>query len=126
MTTEQASIYEAIGGEAAVTAAVELFYQRVLADPTLSGYFVHTDLEQLRRHQRAFVTMALRGPGKYAGRSMREAHARRGISDADFDRVAGHLVDTLAGLGVPAPLIERIVATVAPLRTDIVSAAAPA
>jgi hemoglobin len=120
------SIYEAIGGEAAVAAAVEVFYQRVLADPALSGYFAHTDMERLQRHQRAFFAMALRGPNQYSGQSMRAAHAGRGITDADFDRVAMHLVATLDTLGVPASLTEQIVQQIAPLRGEIVSTAAAA
>lgn len=118
---EEPTIYQAIGGEAAIAAAVEVFYQRVMADPALNGYFAHSDMEQLQRHQRAFFTMALRGPGAYAGRSMRAAHAGRGITGADFDRVAAHLVGTLDSLAVPAELTERIVQQIAPLRGDVVS-----
>ena len=32
------NVYQAIGGRAAVTAAVDGFYQRLLADPALSGF----------------------------------------------------------------------------------------
>ena len=38
------SIYEQIGGPDAVAAAVERFYQRVLADPDLAPFFAGTDL----------------------------------------------------------------------------------
>jgi hypothetical protein len=37
--------------------------------------------------------------------------------------VAGHLIDTLTVLGVPGPLIDRIIATIAPLRAEIVEPA---
>ena len=40
---------------------------------------------------------------------MREAHAGRGITDAAFDRVAQHLMDTLAHLGVNERLIQQII-----------------
>jgi hemoglobin len=53
---------------------------------------------------------------------MASAHAGLGISDADFDAVVGHLVDTLGGLGVDEETIARIGAVLLPLRADIVTA----
>jgi truncated hemoglobin YjbI len=37
--TEAISIYQAIGGRASVTAAVDRFYRRLLADPALAPFF---------------------------------------------------------------------------------------
>jgi hemoglobin len=115
------SIYDSIGGAAAVSAAVDDFYARVLADPTLAPFFADTDLHHLKSHQRAFIAAAVGGPEIYAGRDMAAAHAGLAISDADFDAVVGHLVDTLTGLGVPAGTIGQIGAALAPLRSDIVT-----
>lgn len=115
-----ASLFDVIGGDAAISAAVDLFYDRVLADPMLAPLFVHTDLARLKGHQRAFLALLLRGSGTYNGRTMRAAHAGRGITGAHFDRVATHLVETLAALGVPAELIGQILGGVAPLRDEIV------
>jgi hemoglobin len=114
------SIYDEIGGSAAVSAAVDQFYERVIADPTLAPYFVGTDMMKLKKHQRAFIAAAVGGPEPYLGRNMAEAHARLAISASDFDRVVGHLVDTLAALGVPTPTIAAIGATLAPLKDEIV------
>jgi hemoglobin len=52
MTTAggKTSIYDAIGGSESVRVAVEQFYERVLADPELTGYFGHTDLGRLKAH----------------------------------------------------------------------------
>ena len=36
------SLYEKLGGEAAVNAAVELFYNKVLNDPHIQHFFEHT------------------------------------------------------------------------------------
>ncbi len=116
------TLYEHIGGQPALQAAVDAFYQRVLADPSLAPYFAQTDLTQLKAHQRAFFTVALSGPGQYTGRAMQTAHAGRGITDAAFDRVAQHLADTLTALGVPAELTDQVLARIAPLRADIVEA----
>ncbi|WP_042399783.1 group I truncated hemoglobin [Streptacidiphilus carbonis] len=113
------TIYESIGGEAAVTAAVDDFYRRVLADPALAGFFGSTPLPQLKAHQRAFIGAALGGPEAYRGRPMAEVHAGRGITDEHFDAVVGHLAATLASLGVPERTIGEIAAALAPLRAEI-------
>jgi hemoglobin len=116
------SIYDSIGGASAVRAAVDDFYERVLADPRLAPFFTGTDLQRLKAHQRAFIAAAIGGPGIFQGRDMSSAHAGLGITDADFDAVAGHLVDTLTGLGVPEETIGQIGGALAPLRGGIVAA----
>jgi hemoglobin len=120
------SIYEQLGGKAAVEAAVDDFYRRVLGDETLSPYFAGIDLDRLRRHQRAFLTAVLGGAeGQYSGRSMSVAHADLNVSDHAFDQVVQHLAATLTSLGVDAPTIETIADRLAPLRAEIVAAYTP-
>jgi hemoglobin len=115
------SIYDEIGGAGAVSAAVDDFYARLLADDGLASFFAATDLRRLKAHQRAFIAAALGGPEIYAGRDMAAAHAGLEISEADFDAVVGHLVDTLASLGVPDATIASIGGALAPLRGDVVT-----
>ena len=38
-----ASIYEQLGGEAAINAAVDIFYRKVLTDPKLAPFFESTE-----------------------------------------------------------------------------------
>lgn len=54
---------------------------------------------------------------------MAAAHAGLAIGDGHFDAVVGHLVDTLACLGVPDATVVAIGARLAPLRADIVTGA---
>jgi hemoglobin len=117
------SIYEAIGGADSVAAAVDQFYERVLGDEELAGYFAGVDMKRLRSHQRGFVAAAIGGPDVYQGWSMQEAHAALHVAPEHFDRVVGHLVDTLTDLGVPAPVIGEIGAKLGPLKDEIAPAA---
>ena len=52
------SLYEQLGGSAAVDAAVDLFYRKVLADGRINHFFQGVDLRRLAGHQRAFLAMA--------------------------------------------------------------------
>jgi hemoglobin len=114
------TIYDSIGGAPAVAAAVDDFYQRLLADAQLAPFFSDIDLNKLKTHQRAFITAAIGGSQLYAGRDMRAAHIGMGITDGDFDAVVAHLVATLTSLDVPGEIITQIGTALAPLRADIV------
>ena len=116
-----ASVYEQIGGRPAVSAAVDGLYERLLADPALAPYFAGTDMERLKRHMRAFMAVALGGADLYAGRDMHTAHAGLSVTHDAFDRVVGHLVDTLVSLDVPVAIIQAIGDKLAPLRDEIVT-----
>lgn len=120
-TVGRVTIFESIGGAAAVTAAVDDFYGRVTADPALYPMFAGTDMRRLKAHQRAFLAAALGGPQLYQGRDMAAAHAGLAITDAHFDAVVGHLAATLTALDVPEQTIATIAGTLAPLRAEIVS-----
>ena len=118
----QSSIYEIIGGQAALEPVVGDFYERVLADPGLRGFFAGTNMARLKGRQVEFLAAALGGPRPYTGASLGDAHRGRGIEQAHFDLVAGHLVDALQAAGVPAGVIDQIAAAITPLASQIVSA----
>jgi hemoglobin len=117
----EVSIFEAIGGEPALVAVVDDFYERVLADSQLAGFFAGANMPKLKGRQVEFFAAALGGPDLYRGANMRRAHAGRGISQADFNQVAVHLTDALAAAGVPAETVGQIAAAITPLADEIVS-----
>jgi hemoglobin len=52
-------LYDDLGGAAAVTAALDQFYPKVLADPRTSPFFERVNIERLKRRVEPFVAMAL-------------------------------------------------------------------
>jgi hemoglobin len=78
-------------------------------------------MPKLKGRQVEFFAAALGGPDLYQGAGMREAHAGRGISQADFDMVAVHLTAALAAAGVPEETVAQIAQAITPLANDIVS-----
>ena len=116
------SLYETLGGEAAVNAAVDNFYRRVLADDTICEFFEDVDMERQAAKQKAFLTFAFGGPNNYSGLDMRRGHAHlvaRGLNDSHFNAVAGHLADTLKDLGVGDDLIAQVLAIAESTRNDV-------
>ena len=116
------NIYQAIGGRAAVTAAVDGLYGRIVADPVLGRFFPRGVAAVHRAYVVTVLGEALGGPERYRGPDLVKAHRGLGITDADFDRTAGHLVATLDSLGVPGHLADQIVGIVAGLRPAVVTA----
>jgi hemoglobin len=117
------SIYNAIGGEPALVAVVDNFYERVTGDPELAGFFAGTNMAKLKGRQVEFFAAALGGPHTYTGATMREAHRGRGIGQEQFDLAAGHLVAALGAAGVPDETINQITGLIGPLAEEIVSRA---
>ncbi|MFC4004815.1 group 1 truncated hemoglobin [Prauserella oleivorans] len=117
------SIYEQIGGQDAIIAVVDDFYERVLDDPQLAPFFRGSNMPRLKGMQVEFFTQALGGPEVYSGRSMKEVHRGRGIAGEHFDLVAKYLAESLLAAGVPNDTVDQIIGAVAPLKDDIVSTA---
>ncbi|MCK9898319.1 group 1 truncated hemoglobin [Frankia sp. AgB32] len=116
------STYDAIGGSAAVKAAVDEFYVRVLADPEIAPFFRGKDIPTLKAHQRDFIGAAIGGPEVYTGNPIPDVHGTLCINDAQFDVVVAHLLGALSGLGVPDATTGEIGKALAPLRAQIVTA----
>jgi hemoglobin len=120
-TAADVKIYDLIGGEPALIAVVDDFYVRVMADPQLAPFFAGANMNKLKGRQVEFFAAALGGPQTYEGQPMRDVHAGRGISQADFDKVAFHLSGALSGAGVDDEVVAQIIGAIAPLSDDIVA-----
>ncbi|KPJ91670.1 MAG: globin [Gammaproteobacteria bacterium SG8_11] len=116
------SLYDQLGGEAAVNAAVDIFYRKVLADDRINKFFESVDMERQAAKQKAFLTFAFGGPNNYTGKDMREGHAHlvaKGLNDSHFDAVMEHLGATLKELNVPDELIAKAAAIAESTRNDV-------
>lgn len=115
------SYYDQIGGADAVKAAVGIFYDRVLADPELAGYFAEIEMTEQRRHLALLLTTVLGGPDNYRGRSLAEAHQPLNIPVAHYALVGEHLIATLTELRVPAEIIAHVQAVLAQVQDQVVA-----
>lgn len=119
------TLYERIGGKDAVNAAVDLFYEKVLADERINHLFKNTDMAKQATHQKRFLAYAFGGLPSYDGRNMREAHKRlveeEGLNDSHFDAVAENLQTTLTEMGVDEGIIGEVMAIVGSTRDDVLN-----
>src|SRR3954468_14992773 len=118
------SLYDQLGGEAAVDAAVDVFYRKVLSDDRVSRFFDDVDMDRQIAKQKGFLTMVFGGPVAYTGKDMRAGHARlvaMGLNDSHFDAVVELLGQSLTELSVPASLIAQVATIAESTRADVLN-----
>jgi hemoglobin len=122
--SKMATLYEELGGEPAVDAAVDIFYRKVLQDERISRFFDDIDMDEQAAKQKAFLTMVMGGPAQYSGLDMRKGHAHlvaRGLADQHVDAVVELLGQTLSELGVSAEKIAQVAALANSVRADVLN-----
>lgn len=87
----QTNLFDRCGGFAVVRRIVTLFYDKVLQSPLLERHFAHIDMARLIDHQTKFLASLMGGPVSITDDALRRAHARLGITMAEF-REAGELL----------------------------------
>ncbi|MCU7918261.1 MAG: group 1 truncated hemoglobin [Candidatus Thiodiazotropha sp. (ex Dulcina madagascariensis)] len=116
------SLYERLGGEAALDAAVDIFYRKVLTDDRVNEFFDDVDMEQQAAKQKGFLTMVFGGPHNYTGKDMREGHKHllaRGLNDTHVDVIIELLGGTLKELGVGDTDIAEVATIAESVRDDV-------
>lgn len=79
------TLYERLGGQAAISAVVNKFYYFMLKDTRVSHFFATTDMKKQIERQTQFITLVTGGPNKYEGTDMKAAHCKLKIVQGDFD-----------------------------------------
>lgn len=121
-TRKEKTLFEKIGGKGAVDAAVDIFYEKVLADERIKHFFQGVDMAEQRKKQKVLLTFAFGGAPNYSGKNLRQAHKKlveKGLNDSHFDAVIENLGATLTELNVPGELIEEAAAIALSTRQDV-------
>jgi hemoglobin len=124
------SLYERLGGEAGITAVVDTLFALAAADTVLNFTRRGTaneweaspeNIALFKTRMVQFVGQATGGPQVYEGQDMATAHAGMEITDAEFDRLAGHLGAALTAYDVPEEEKQELFTIVESTRTAVVA-----
>src|SRR6266571_1581138 len=117
---KQKSLYDRLGGKAAITAVVDEFVGRVAADNRINHFFAATASNPARLA--AFkgklvdqICQAGGGPCKYTGKDMKAAHQGMGISTADFNALVEDLTKTLVKFKVGKAEQDQLLGVLGPM-----------
>jgi hemoglobin len=133
------TLYDRLGGERGLTAIVDDFTTRVLADPrvnwerkgvTRGGLSFKRNesvtwdpnpqnVENLKKHMRQFLALATGGPTVYEGRDMKEVHSGMHIANPEFDATIGDMKATLDKLQVPNDEQKELLAILESVRPQV-------
>lgn len=122
MTTvdSPASLYDRLGGQPAISAVVDKFYDLMLEDPRVSHYFSSADMEKQRARQKQFISMVAGGPSNYEGKDMKASHCKHNITHAAFDVTWEHLEEALRFFKVKSPETMELREVFYSVKSDIV------
>ena len=123
--SKQKSLYDRLGGKAAMTAVVDEFVGRVAADNRINHFFAATasNPAQLAAFKGKLVDQicqAAGGPCTYTGKDMKTAHQGMGITAADFNALVEDLVGALDKFNVGAAEKHQLLGVLGPMQGAIV------
>jgi hemoglobin len=120
------TLWERLGGEAGVTRIVDDVVNAAAPDPKVD-FFRHgkykldaAGVEKMKREIVEQVSEASGGPLKYTGPDMRKVHKDMGITDEQFDALAGHLKKALEKNKVAPADVDAVLSAVNSYRKEIV------
>ena len=120
---EKKSLYARLGGYDAIAAVVDDFITRLATDKRFERFFTgfsDDSKKRLRQHILDQFCVAAGGPCVYMGRDMKTTHKGLGITEADWDAAAKHLVEALDKYKVPQAEKDELLAFVVTQKKDIV------
>lgn len=117
------SLYARVGGYDALALVVDDFIVRLATDKRFERFFAgfsNDSKQRLRQHILDQFCKAAGGPCVYLGRDMKTTHGGLGITEADWDAAAKHLVAAMDKYKVPKAEKDELMAFVATQKKDIV------
>ena len=124
---DEASLYDRLGGVYAIATVVDDFIERLLVNDTLNANKAIAHAREnvpkagLKFHVTAMLCQVAGGPEVYSGRSMIDAHAHLGITEAEWDAMVVDFKATLDKFNVPEKEQGEIFALVGPTKEHIVT-----
>ena len=119
-TMAKSTLYDRLGGKAAITAVVDDFISNVAADSRINGRFANVNIPHLKQLLVEQMCAGSGGPCVYSGRDMEAAHRGMNIRDEEFDALVGDLVKSLEKFKVPDREKGQLLALLGPAKPQIV------
>jgi len=120
---QEKSLYERLGSYDGIAKVVDEFIGRLVADKQFEKFFIGQSTDsrkKIRNHVIEQFCAAAGGPCLYTGRDMKTTHAGLGITEAEWNAGANHLVAALDKYKVDEKSKAEVVAFVSTLKKDIV------
>ncbi len=114
------SLYRELGEQAGITRIVESMLLNIAADARIVRHFENIDIERLRDKLVEKICEESGGPCTYSGDSMEESHKGQNLTPSDFNALVENLQDAMTAQGVAIPAQNRLLARLAPMRSQVI------
>jgi hemoglobin len=122
-SAQEKSLYDRLGGYDGISKVVDDFIGRLVGDKQFEKFFIGQSTDsrkKIRQHIVDQFCSATGGPCLYTGRDMKTTHGGLGITEAEWNAAAKHLVASLDKFKVDEKSKGEVVAFVTTLKKDIV------
>jgi hemoglobin len=123
--TNQATLYERLGGYDAIAAVASDLLPRLMGDDLLGRFWQQRGADGIQREKQLLIDFLCHnagGPMFYTGRGMTVTHRGMQISDADWTCFTGHLNDTLTHFDLATAEKNDVIAFIESTKDEIVEA----
>jgi hemoglobin len=116
----RATLYDRLGGPAAVTVIAATLIDRVAGDPRLGRSFKGANLSRIKKLLAEQLCELTDGGCHYSGDSMRETHAGHHITESEFYGMVDTLRTILRERSVGLAETNELLGLLAPMKRDVV------
>ncbi|HUS64609.1 MAG TPA: hypothetical protein VMZ28_08715 [Kofleriaceae bacterium] len=118
-----ASLFDRLGGLAAIQAVVADFVGRTTTDPRIKERFFNTDAAHLQKMLVEQVCQATGGPCSYSGHDMRTTHGGMELVDEEWNALVEDLVAALDAFSVPDREKGELLGALGGMKPEVVAPA---
>lgn len=119
-TPGSATLYDELGGMPVIEKITDNFIDEISFDPQIVAHFKDTKIERFREKLIEQLCNVSGGPCEYSGDKMTDVHTKMNITEAEFNRTVDLLINAMTRAGVAHPTQNKLLARLAPMRSDII------
>jgi hemoglobin len=116
------ALYQQFGGQPGLTKLMDEFVERLVVDPRTERFFKNANKPHLKAQLTDQLCEVSGGPCKLKGPAMADVHGNMGINKGDFNALVEVLQQTMNAQGIPFAAQNRMLAQLAPMHRDIITA----
>ena len=121
MTAKDDQLYKSFGEKPGLTALMDDFMTRLLADPRTGPHFKPVNQQRVKEQLVDQLCMLSGGPCAYKGADMTSSHANLDIKKSDFHALVEVLQASMDAKGIPFRKQGEMLALLAPMNRDIIT-----
>ncbi len=119
-TSNKQSLYQQLGGQAAIKSVIQRMVVRLHRDEKLAELFVDVDDKELKKNLTDFVCQISQGGCEYQGAEMVDIHAEMYVTKAEFDHFVTLFIYSMQDENIPFTAQNKLLARLAALRGQVI------